>query len=531
MSNHSAGPSRGLLRSASILSIGNMASRMLGLVREMVINAYFGADGQVSAFRVAAQVPTLLYDFLIGGMLSAALVPVLSEQAQHSNRSSFAHLVGVLITLFSTILLLLTIGLELAAPFLAPLLAGGFDQFNPGLLPLTVTLIRIVAPAVCFFGLAGVLTAVLYALNRFSFPAMATAIYNLGIILAAPLLSQTFGIISLAVGILVGSLAQLCVMLWDLQRAATGWKISFEWRHPALRKILMLYLPNTAALVVALFQVGLDRRLASSTDERSIAWMATATTLQQMPLGLISIAISLAALPKLSQYFAAKDEIAYQTTLTRGLRLVTILIVPLAIILWVLSVPITQLIFERGKFESSDTVQVAQSLHIYLIGMVFAAIDFPLNYAFYARNTTWVPSLVGVLSVVVYIIVAYALLSPLGYLGLVWADTAKQAAHAGFMIFALGWFIGWPSLRFGKFALIIVLAGALMSITMRVVYTTLTPALPVGFLGLFLGIGVVSLSGLCVYGLCLYVSKVEETILLTQQLKPLLFGSRIKRGI
>ena len=115
------------------------------------------------------------------------------------------------------------------------------------------------------------LTAVLYALNRFSFPALATAIYNFGIVLAAPLLSQTFGIRSLAIGILAGSLAQLCVMIWDLHRAAIGWHISFDWRHPALRKILTLYLPNTAALVVTLFQVGLDRRSASGTDERSIA--------------------------------------------------------------------------------------------------------------------------------------------------------------------------------------------------------------------------------------------------------------------
>ena len=98
------------------------------------------------------------------------------------------------------------------------------------------------------------------------------------------------------------------------------------------------------------------------------------------------------------------------------------------------------------------------------------------------------------------------------------------------MIFALGWFIGWPSLRFGKFVLIIVCWHA-DEHNHASVYATLTPALPVGFLGLFLGIGVVSLSGLCVYGLCLYVSKVEETFLLTQQLKPLLFGSRIKRGI
>ena len=196
-----------------------------------------------------------------------------------------------------------------------------------------------------------------------------------------------------------------------------------------------------------------------------------------------------------------------------------------------LAEPITKLVFEHGKFTPSDTTQVAQVLHIYLIGMIFAAIDFPLNYAFYARNATWIPSLVGILSVIVYIITAFLLLSPLGYLGLVWADTAKQAAHAGLMIFALGWFVGWPSIQSGKYAVVLVVASILMSITMQLIFTTLTPVLPLGFLGLLLGIGIVSLSGLFVYGLCLYGSKVEEASLLTQRLKPLLFGSRAKRGI
>ena len=299
----SQAPAQGLARAASVLAIGSLASRVLGLLREIVIAALFGATGQVSAFRVAAQVPTLLYDFLVGGMLSAALVPVLSDYARRSRRD-FVQVVGALLSVFAIVLTGLVIALEVAAPGLALLLAGGFRDADPALLTLTAQLIRWLAPVVWLLSLAGVLMAVLYALQRFTFPALATAVFNLGIVLAAPLLAPTIGIFSLAIGLLLGSVAQLTLMAVDVQRAGVPLALNFQWRHPALRRILWLYLPIAAGLVVSLFQVGLDRRLASGTGAPSIAWMANATTLQQMPLGLISVAISLAALPRLSQFLS-----------------------------------------------------------------------------------------------------------------------------------------------------------------------------------------------------------------------------------
>ena len=426
----------GLARSAGILAIGNLASRVLGLAREIVIAALFGATGEVSAFRVAAQVPTLLYDFLIGGMLSGALVPVLSDYARRG-RTEFSRVVAALLGVAVALLTLLVLLLELAAPQLAWLLAGGFAATDPALIPLTAQLIRVLAPVVWFLSLGGVAMAVLYALQRFSAPALATAVFNLGIVVTAPLLAPQIGIFSLAVGLLAGSVAQMALMAGDVWRAGVRPGLRIDWRHPALRRIVLLYLPIAASLVVSLFQVGLDRRLASGVGESSIAWMANATTLQQMPLGLISVAISLAALPRLSQHFAARDDAAYRQTLARGLRLLWLLIVPAAVILWLLGEPITRLLFERGAFTAADTQAVVAALNIYLVGMVLAAVDYPLNFAFYARNNTLLPALVGIASVGVYVAVALALVTPLGYLGLVWADTAKQGAHVAIMVLLL----------------------------------------------------------------------------------------------
>src|SRR5690606_18643183 len=125
-----------------------------------------------------------------------------------------------------------------------------------------------------------------------------------------------------------------------------------------------------------------------------------------------------------------------------GLRMVLLCIVRAAVLLWVAGEPLTRLLFERDRFTPGDTAHVVAALNVYLVGMLFAAVDYPLNFAFYARFNTWLPALVGVISVGIYTVVALALIEPLGYIGLVWADTAKQAGHALIMVFLLWRVVG-----------------------------------------------------------------------------------------
>ena len=357
---------------------------------------------------------------------------------------------------------------------------------------------------------AGVFMSVLYALQRFSFPALATAIFNLGIVVAAPLLAPRIGIFSLAAGLLVGSAAQLLLMYSDVRRAGVLVLSPLHWRHPALRRILWLYLPIAVGLAVSLFQVGLDRRLASGVGEQSIAWMANATTLQQMPLGLISVAISLAALPQLSQYYAAGDEVGYRRTLGRGLRMLWMLVLPAGVLFWLLGEPITRLLFQRGAFTATDTEQVVAALNIYLIGMLFAAVDYPLNFAFYARFNTWLPALVGVVSVGIYILVARALIEPLGYLGLVWADTAKQAGHALIMGFLLWRVVGRLGAETWRGFLAVALAGGAMALGTVGAAALVVPWLPSGATGTLLRVVLLGSAGFVIYAVLLAALKLPE---------------------
>ncbi len=211
-------------------------------------------------------------------------------------------------------------------------------------------------------------------------------------------------------------------------------RFSLDFSHPALRQILRLYLPVALGVAIANAQVAVDGRLASYAGENVAAWMEFATRIIQFPHGLVAVAISLAALPSLAQSSAVDDAPGFRRTFGLGLRMVVALIVPAAVGLWVLAKPVIALVFEHGDFAALDTVWVSLALRGYLIGLIFAAVDWPLNYAFYARQDTLTPALVGVISVGVYLAVALSWVGPLGILGLVLADSAKHFSHVLVML-------------------------------------------------------------------------------------------------
>jgi putative peptidoglycan lipid II flippase len=302
-------------------------------------------------------------------------------------------------------------------------------------LSLTTRLIQFILPSVACFGVSAVLTGLLYSQQRFTFPAFGAAIYNLGIILGGLLLARHFGVTGLAVGVVLGAVLQMVIQLPGLR--GLGLRPALELDHPGLRRILALYTPVVLGLVVSQIAVVIDRNLASRTGEGSMAAMRFATTLIQFPLGLVVTAISMAVLPTLSRLASDKDLAEFRRTLALGVRMVLILIIPATVGLAVLSRPIVALLFERGAFSPEDTSLTVLALTFYLIGLPCAAVDQPLIYAFYARKDTRTPVLVGVMAIGVYLVVAVALIRPLGMVGLVLANSAQWASHALVMLVLL----------------------------------------------------------------------------------------------
>ena len=417
-------------RAASIIVIGNIISRILGLVRDIAKSYYFGATGLVSAFNIASKIPMWFYDLLAGGMINAALIPVFSTYSRAENRRELWLITSFLLTLCVALLTPLVILGEIFAEKIAWLVSGGMTFET---LETTAKLLRITLPAILFLNFAGILAGLLYSLKRFALPAFNAAMFNLGIVLSTILFARSLGVYALAVGLLAGSVLQVILQLPGIRD--TQLSLVIDWHHPAIRRIARLYLPIALGLIVDMISRGISYRLASTTGDQSIAWMDYATTIMQFPLGLTSTAISIAILPTLARqanWSNGSGNKDFLATLAHALRLVIILIVPAAIGLLVLARPVVELILEHGDFLPKDTDMTTYVLRLYLAGIIAAALDLPLINAFYARQEAWTPALVGVVGVIVYLVVALtpSMFRPMQLGDLIIANSIQLCYHA-----------------------------------------------------------------------------------------------------
>ncbi len=544
-----------MVAAASLVMVGNLASRILGLVRDQTIAALFGSSAHASIFVVVSRVPTMVYDLLIGGAMTAALVPVFSEYARDGSRvrgndevegdsdtaaqatvppptashDSLASALGATVGAALLVLIPAVALLIVAAPQVMAFMGEGFA---PEMQDLGMRLVRLALPSVAMLGLASVLMAALYVRERFVRPSFATALYNVGIIAGALLLTPFFGLGGLVLGLLAGAVAQCAAQLPALRGVRVSNLANF--RHPALRRILRLYTPVAGGLVVSAGVVSLDTRLASQTGVGSLAAMRYATTLVQFPLGLVATALSFATLPVLSKQAAAlvawrregqrdskdartsaaepPDLADYRATLALTLRLALLFITPLTVAIIVLRQPVVRLVFERGEFTAASTDLTALALLFYAPQLPFVAIDQVLIAAFYALQNTRTPVVVGVVTAGCYAAVALPLVDTWGMPALVLANTIQNSAHGVILAVLLWRAVGGlrDSGLNGAAARIGVAAAAMAGVLLVLDRAVIAPTawLPVPLWGLvLLGAGVV---GMGVYGGALWLLGAED---------------------
>ncbi len=450
----------GVAKATGVLALGNIISRVFGLLREVVLTNLFGAGAASDAFKIATIVPRTVYDLLIAGHVNGAIIPVLSEVADKKGRDELWRLVSILLSIVTAGMAVLVIILTVAAPIIVTIFGGGK---SPEAQALAVDLLRITAPALIFMGLFSVLSGTLYALRSFAWPAFATAVFNGVIVLVALTFAPApefsvrvidgyrvlfvmarpdSGIAILAIGWLLGSIAYVLLQMPGLRGAKL--RFTLDWRHPALRTIGLLYIPVMFSLVMdTLIIRPFSYNLASGTGAGSISHMDYATTLIQFPQGLVATAISIAILPTLARQAVKREQATsaevktFKDTLGLGMRLTITLILPATVGLFVLARPIVELLFEHGAFTPENTTITTTALRFYLIGLPFAALDLLLVYAFYARQDTLTPALIGLFSLVVYMVAAILLLPSFGLFSLMIADSLKHIVHAAISAYLL----------------------------------------------------------------------------------------------
>ena len=406
-------------RAAGTVGFYTLLSRILGLVRDMVLAYFFGSKMAADAFFVAFRIPNLLRRFFAEGSLTIAFIPVFTETLTQKSKEDAYELARAVLTLLSLLLVVVTILGVLLSPWIVRIQAYGFGA-SGAKYELTVLLTRITFPYIFLVSLVAFFMGVLNSLRHFAAPAAAPILLNVGIIAGAlwvsPFLSEP--IVGVAIGVLIGGILQVLLQIpWVMKK---GLSLRPLWmpRHPAVKKIGLLMLPAIFGSAVYQLNQFIGTLLASFLPQGSISWLYYADRIVEFPLGVFAIAISTAALPSLAKQVAGKDFSDFRETLGHALRLVFFITTPATVGMILLRVPIIEVFFERGAFDHRTTLMTAQALLFYSLGLwAFSASRVMLS-AFYAFQDTKTPVQVATITMIANALLSLLLMGPLRHGGL-----------------------------------------------------------------------------------------------------------------
>jgi putative peptidoglycan lipid II flippase len=396
-------PERLNTRAAGVVTLAVLCSRVLGLAREQIFAALFGAGVSMDAFTAAFRIPNLLRDLFAEGALSTAFVTTFSKTMAREDDAAGWRLANKAATLTLIVLGALCVAGMLFSTQLVATLAPGFPAPKAAL---TVMLTRIMFPFILLVSLAALVMGMLNAKNVFGIPAMASSFFNLGSIIAGVgigyWLDPHFGtraLIGFAIGTLLGGALQFAVQLPSLRRVGYHYRPDLHWRDPGIRSILLLMGPSVIAASTTQLNVLVNSMFASTLGDGPISWLSIAFRLMQLPLGLFGVALGTVTLPLLSRLVVAGQRDAFRSELARGMRLAFLLTVPSMIGLMMLAEPIISVLYQHGRFTAGDTAQAAGALRFYAVGLCgYAALKVLVN-AFYALDRRKTPMLVSFLAV------------------------------------------------------------------------------------------------------------------------------------
>jgi putative peptidoglycan lipid II flippase len=439
---------REIVKSATLVMLGNLGSSIMGMVRQVVVAA---TGQQIAGPFLSALVPAqTLYDFIVNGSVPGVLIPTFNDFAD--KRDELRRLVFTIVNIVILIMLLASILFAIFSPQFVNFLVQGFKTQQEKALALHYS--QIIFFSLIILGPFSVLLAALYALKEFGWPAFATAAYHAGIILGAVVGSflgvHYFGQYGLAFGVIVGALGEIALLIPGMHNQQLRYLLVLDLKHPALRRILKLYAPISLSFLVSMCLVFLDQHLSSlalGDGAANVAALKFATTLIQFPIGLVAAALSFAVLPTLTTHAREGNIERFKETLLLGLRLGLLLMIPAAAGLIVLQLPIVDLIFRHHNYTAQNAQLTAVALQNYAYQLPFVAMDQLLIAAFYARKNTIIPVAVLFVSILGYLAVALPFYRTVGVAAMALANTTQNSLHAIILLVLLRRVMGTLHIR------------------------------------------------------------------------------------
>lgn len=408
-----------IARGVRSFTIGTTVSRLLGLAREMVFAHLFGSSRSTDAFNAAFRIPNLLRDLFAETSLSAAFVPVLTDEKGKGKPQANLLASNIFNTLLLVVGFLTILGMIFCRP-VASLVAMGFSQI-PEKLSLTASLTFITFPFLLFVSLAAWAMSYHNTEGSFFVPSVAPAFFNVFSI-AVPL--AMFGwytarggdpIFGAAIGVTVGGLMQFFIQVPGVFRRGYRYCFYLNWRDPQFRKVMALFIPVAIGLAGSRINVFVNTILISYLAERSMTWLNYAYRIMHLPLGLFGLAVGTVALPRFSRLVLENNADELKRSLIDSLKMVFFLTVPSSLLIASFAYPLTRLIYQRGQFLATDTIAVSQALILYVLGIPFISALRSVASVFYAHKDARAPMYASFTSIALNIVLNLALMKPLGF--------------------------------------------------------------------------------------------------------------------
>ena len=432
-----------LARSAGIIAIAFVLSRILGLVREIILSRMFGTSMEYSAYVSAFRIPDLLFLIIMAGAFGSAFIPVFAGFMADEKQEEAWSLASTVLNL-SAVVLAVT-GL-LCFVFAGPLVRG---IVAPGATPeaqeLTIKIMRLLLMSPVFLGLGIAAKGILEGQDRFTLPAFAPVLYNLATILGALILGERIGIYGVAIGVVVGAVLYLLIEVPGLIRTGMRYRPRIDLHTPGLHEVGRLLGPRVIGQ--AAFQINfiVITSIAWSVSEATVSGLNYAWQLLMLPHGVIALSISTVIFPTMSRLYQTNDLSGMRAAFGRALKPLIFLSVPAAVMLFFFRVPIVQTILQGGAFDASSTALVSAMLAWFAVGLLGYALVEVLTRAFYAMHDTKTPVAIGIAIIVVNILLALALVDVMGGPALALSLSASTTIEAVALAILLRRRLGSPS--------------------------------------------------------------------------------------
>ncbi len=498
--------SENMLKTAGFMAAATMLSKVFGLVRDSMIGASYGTGIAADAFMTASKLPTTLFDVVIGGVISATFIPVFNRVMSKNGRDEAMVFVNKFVTLILTVTALIAVfGIVFADP-LVSLMAPDFDA---GKHELAVQLTSIMFPMIIFTGLAFSYVGLLQSFGEYNVPSIISLVSNLAIILYFLTLGDRFGVYGLAVTMVIAWSLQLIVQLPSLKKFGVHYRPNFRFRDSNIKQALLLAGPMLISTWVQPLYSIINSRLASGIDG-AVSTLEYGNRLYTIIVGVFSFVVTNLIFPKLARANAEEDKDAANGLIVSSFKAILLVIIPLMFGFMILARPITVIIYQHGDFTPEDTTLVSAVLTCYSVGMIGLAVNEVLSKAFFSMNDSKTPMRNSVMSMVVNIILAYALFHTLGTNGLALAAAGGSIFNGGMNLICMirknpGMFKREDLLEIVKGAA----AAVVMGVAVWLMYQKLQPVFAEGMVMNILLAGIVAVVGIAVYAVFCILFRVE----------------------